>query len=127
MAIGKLVRQPLAGVTAAVGELSAGRYDKAVGGADKGDEVGEIARALEGFRHGLAENRALRAGQEAANLAAETEQGFGAPPLIFKAGLDGETDAAINYWHFSAKMTAAGMRQPRAPEATLPSISPALT
>ena len=74
IAVGKLVRQPLAQITAAVGELSAGRYDKAVGGAEKGDEVGEIARALEGFRHGLAENRALRAGQEAANLAAETER-----------------------------------------------------
>ncbi|WP_374578515.1 methyl-accepting chemotaxis protein [Phenylobacterium sp.] len=74
VAIGKLVRQPLAGVTAAVGELSAGRYDKAVAGADKHDEIGEIARALEGFRHGLAENRALRAGQEAANAAAETER-----------------------------------------------------
>ena len=74
VAVGKLVRKPLSQITAAVGELSAGRYDKAVGGADKGDEVGEIARALEGFRHGLAENRALRAGQEAANLAAETER-----------------------------------------------------
>ena len=74
VAIGKLVRQPLAGVTAAVGELSAGRYDKEVAGADKHDEIGEIARALDGFRHGLAENRALRAGQEAANAAAETER-----------------------------------------------------
>jgi methyl-accepting chemotaxis protein len=74
VAVGKLVRQPLAGITTAVGELSAGRYDKPVGGADKHDEVGEIARALEGFRHGLAENRALRAGQEAANAAAETER-----------------------------------------------------
>jgi methyl-accepting chemotaxis protein len=74
IAVGKLVRQPLAGITSAVGELSAGRYEKAVAGADKHDEVGEIARALEGFRHGLAENRALRAGQEAANAAAETER-----------------------------------------------------
>ncbi len=74
IAVGKLVRKPLAQITSAVGELSAGRYDKAVGGADKGDEVGEIARALEGFRHGLAENRALRAGQEAAGIAAETER-----------------------------------------------------
>jgi methyl-accepting chemotaxis protein len=74
VAVAKLVRQPLAGITAAVGELSAGRYDKPVGGAAKQDEVGEIARALEGFRHGLAENRALRAGQEAANAQAEAER-----------------------------------------------------
>ena len=74
VAVSRLVKKPLSEITAAVGELTAGRYDQAVRGADKGDEVGEIARALEGFRHGLAENRALRAGQEAANLAAETER-----------------------------------------------------
>lgn len=45
------------------------------------------------------------------DLADETEQVFGAPPLIFKAAMDGETDAAINFWHFLAKMTAGGMRE----------------
>ena len=44
------------------------------------------------------------------DLAAETEQVFGAPPLIFKAALDGETAGAINFWHFLAKMRVAGMR-----------------
>lgn len=45
------------------------------------------------------------------DLAAETEQVFGAPPLIFKSGLSGEVDSAINFWHFLAKMKAGGMRQ----------------
>lgn len=45
------------------------------------------------------------------DLAGETEQVYGAPPLIFKSALDGETDAAINFWHFLAKMKAAGMRE----------------
>ncbi|NAZ37914.1 ABC transporter substrate-binding protein [Rubellimicrobium sp. CFH 75288] len=45
------------------------------------------------------------------DLADETEQVFGAPPLIYKTALDGETDAAINFWHWTAKMTAAGMRE----------------
>jgi NitT/TauT family transport system substrate-binding protein len=45
------------------------------------------------------------------DLKAETDQVFGAPPLIFKAGLSGETDGAINFWHFLAKMKAAGMRE----------------
>ncbi|TNC60390.1 ABC transporter substrate-binding protein [Rubellimicrobium roseum] len=45
------------------------------------------------------------------DLAAETEQVFGAPPLIFKSAMDGETDAAINFWHFLAKMEAGGMRE----------------
>lgn len=43
------------------------------------------------------------------DLAAETEQVFGAPPLIFKAGISGETDGTVNYWHFMARMRAAGM------------------
>ncbi|MFN3512585.1 MAG: methyl-accepting chemotaxis protein [Phenylobacterium sp.] len=74
LAADRFVRRPLAGITASVGELSAGRYDQPVRGAASGGEVGEIARALEGFRHGLAENRALRAGQEAANATAESER-----------------------------------------------------
>lgn len=45
------------------------------------------------------------------DLAKETEQVFGAPPLILQAGLSGEVNAAINFWHFNAKMQAAGMRQ----------------
>ncbi|WFE88308.1 ABC transporter substrate-binding protein [Roseibium porphyridii] len=45
------------------------------------------------------------------DLAAETEQVFGAPPLIFKSALSGETAGAINFWHFAAKMKAKGMRE----------------
>jgi NitT/TauT family transport system substrate-binding protein len=45
------------------------------------------------------------------DLARQTEQVYGAPPLIFKAALDGEVDGAVNYWHFMAKMQAAGMRE----------------
>ena len=44
------------------------------------------------------------------DLAGETEQVFGAPPLIFKTALQGETDGAINFWHFLAKMEAGGMK-----------------
>lgn len=45
------------------------------------------------------------------NLSEETEQVFGAPPLMFKVGLTGETDGVINFWHFLAKMKAEGMRE----------------
>ena len=45
------------------------------------------------------------------DLAQETEPVFGAPPLIFKQALRGEMAGAINFWHFMAKMEAAGMRQ----------------
>jgi len=43
------------------------------------------------------------------DLAGQTEQVFGAPPLIFKSALDGQTEGAINFWHFLAKMKAQGM------------------
>lgn len=43
--------------------------------------------------------------------AEKTEQVFGAPPLMFKVGLSGEADGVINFWHFLAKMKAAGMRE----------------
>jgi NitT/TauT family transport system substrate-binding protein len=50
------------------------------------------------------------AAERGLDLVGETEQVFGAPPLIFKTALQGELDAAINYWHFMAKMEAGGMR-----------------
>ena len=33
-----------------------------------------------------------------------------APPLIFGAAMGGDLGAAINFWHFGAKMQAGGMR-----------------
>jgi NitT/TauT family transport system substrate-binding protein len=44
------------------------------------------------------------------DLAAETRQVFGAPPIIYQAGVSGETAATVNFWHFMAKQEAAGMR-----------------
>lgn len=44
------------------------------------------------------------------DLQDETEQVFAAPPLIFETALSGETDGAINFWHFNAKAAAAGFR-----------------
>ncbi|UMA64745.1 ABC transporter substrate-binding protein [Roseivivax marinus] len=55
--------------------------------------------------------RAYAQQEEDFDLAAETEQVYGAPPLIFKNGLSGDVDGAINYWHFLAKMKAGGMRE----------------
>ncbi|MEO1138402.1 MAG: ABC transporter substrate-binding protein [Pseudomonadota bacterium] len=44
------------------------------------------------------------------DLAAETQQVYGAPPLIFRTAIAGDLDAAINFWHFLAKMKADGLR-----------------
>jgi methyl-accepting chemotaxis protein len=69
-----LVRAPLAGLTRSVDSLSAGRYDQPVSGIDGGDEIGAIARALDGFRHDLADGQRRRTEQEAERASAEIER-----------------------------------------------------
>jgi methyl-accepting chemotaxis protein len=70
----KVVRQPLARLTASVKALNAGRYEEPVRGTESSDEVGGIARALEGFRHQLADTERLRTEQEQSRVAAEAER-----------------------------------------------------
>jgi methyl-accepting chemotaxis protein len=69
-----LVKTPLNGLTRSVDKLSAGRYDEAVPGVEGGDEIGAIARALDGFRHDLADGQRRRAEQEAERAVAEAER-----------------------------------------------------
>ncbi len=69
-----LVKKPLTGLTRSVDRLSAGRYDEPVPGIDGGDEIGAIARALDGFRHDLADGQRRRAEQEAERAVAERER-----------------------------------------------------
>jgi NitT/TauT family transport system substrate-binding protein len=95
-------------------------YSKAVGGLlVKGDSPVQTLADMKGKKIGIAGGpldkswlilRAYAEQEYGMDLAAETEQVFGAPPLIFKTALQGETDGAINFWHFMAKMEAAGMR-----------------
>lgn len=94
-------------------------YSKAVGGLMVGaDSPIKTLADLKGKKVGIAGGpldkswlilRAYGATQ-GIDLATETEQVFGAPPLIMQAGLSGEVDAAINFWHFMAKMEAGGMK-----------------
>ncbi|SDX90884.1 NitT/TauT family transport system substrate-binding protein [Citreimonas salinaria] len=96
-------------------------YSKAVGGLlVPGDSEAQSLVDLAGGKIGIAGGpldkswlilRAYAQQEHGMDLAAETEQVFGAPPLIFKAGLSGEMDGAINFWHFLAKMKAGGMRE----------------
>ncbi|MEO9684771.1 MAG: ABC transporter substrate-binding protein [Tateyamaria sp.] len=96
-------------------------YSKAVGGVlvAKGNTAQSLAD-LKGSKIGIAGGPLdkswliLRAYAEQSvgfDLARETEQVYGAPPLIFKSALSGDVDAAINFWHFTAKMEASGMRK----------------
>ncbi len=96
-------------------------YSKAVGGlvAPKGQGISALTD-LAGGKVGIAGGpldkswlilRAYAQQEYGFDLKAETEQVFGAPPLIFKSALGGEFKGAINFWHFLAKMKAAGMEE----------------
>ena len=54
---------------------------------------------------GLAEKR------HGMDLAAEVEPVYGAPPLLNEKVEDGELDAALNYWHYAARLEAKGYEQ----------------
>ncbi|WP_411726763.1 ABC transporter substrate-binding protein [Methyloglobulus sp.] len=49
--------------------------------------------------------------QEQLDLNVSVEKTFGAPPLINEQLKQGRVDAALNYWHFGAKLEAQGYRQ----------------
>ena len=95
-------------------------YSRAVGALMVGkDSTAQTPADLRGGKIGIAGGpvdkswlilRAYAQKELGMDLAAETEQVFGAPPLIFETALSGELDAAVNLWHFGAKMEAAGMR-----------------
>lgn len=94
-------------------------YSRAVGALMvAGDSPAQTLADLAGGKIGIAGGPVdkswliLRAyaAKDGIDLAGETEQIFGAPPLIMEAALSGEVQAAVNFWHFGAKMEAAGMR-----------------
>ncbi|WP_246252357.1 ABC transporter substrate-binding protein [Parasulfitobacter algicola] len=96
-------------------------YSKAVGGVlVPADSTAQTLADLKGGKIGIAGGpldkswlilQAYAEQTHGMDLKADTEQVFGAPPLIFKTALGGDLQGAINYWHFSAKMEAAGMRK----------------
>ncbi len=45
------------------------------------------------------------------DLAAANEAVFGAPPLLAKKAEQGEVDAVLNFWHYSARLEAKGFRR----------------
>ncbi|NEX47942.1 ABC transporter substrate-binding protein [Pseudotabrizicola algicola] len=95
-------------------------YSRAVGAlhVPKDSPINDLAE-LKGAKIGIAGGpidkswlilRAYAQQEKGFDLAAETEQVFGAPPLIFETAIAGDLDGAVNFWHFGAKMEAAGMR-----------------
>jgi NitT/TauT family transport system substrate-binding protein len=96
-------------------------YSTAVGGVMvRGDSTVQTLADLKGKKIGIAGGpvdkswlilRAWSRRNGGEDIAATTEQIFGAPPIIMNALDSGEIDAAINFWHFQAKMEAAGARE----------------
>jgi len=96
-------------------------YSKAVGSmVVKNDDPAKTLADMKGRKIGIAGGpvdkswlilQAYAKQEYNMDLEADTEQVFGAPPLIFKSALSGETDGAINFWHFLARMKVAGMRE----------------
>lgn len=96
-------------------------YSTAVGGMlVKGDSPIHSLADMKGKKVGIAGGpvdkswlilQAYAKQQTGQDLAGETEQVFGSPPLIFKSGLSGEVQGVINFWHFMAKMKAKGFRE----------------
>lgn len=96
-------------------------YSKSVGGllvpdGSNAESLADLAGGKIGIAGGPTDKswlilRAYAEQKHGIDLATETEQVFGAPPLIFKTALGGDFSGAINFWHFQAKMEAAGMRK----------------
>jgi len=73
ISVNRLVKRPLTEMVADVNTLSEGNFSHPINGQTRSDETGAVARALEGFRHRLAETDALEteAGRERDNAERE--------------------------------------------------------
>jgi methyl-accepting chemotaxis protein len=61
LAVRMFVQKPLASLVSDVATLSNGVYTQPVAGQQRSDETGSVAKALEGFRHQLADTKRLEA------------------------------------------------------------------
>lgn len=96
-------------------------YSKAVGGLIvPGDSTAKTLADLKGGKIGIAGGpldkswlilQAYAQQQYGFDLKAQTEQVYGAPPLIFKSALNDDYAGAINFWHFLSKSKSEGMKE----------------
>ncbi len=71
------ILKPVNALSGMMQDLAQGNYDAATPGCERGDEIGAMARSVEGFRANLAEGVQLRAQQEAEKLQAEADRRAG--------------------------------------------------
>lgn len=92
LAVGSLMVQPDSGISS-LPDLAGKKLGVAGGPVDKS---WLLLRAYSQLKHNQ-------------DLADIVEPNFAAPPLINKLMGKGDMDAAVNFWHFGAKLKAAGM------------------
>ncbi|WP_051213083.1 cache domain-containing protein [Rubritepida flocculans] len=63
--LARRIARPIAALAETTGAIAGGAFDRAVPGCDRRDEIGVLARALDGFRLALAEKQAQEAQLEA--------------------------------------------------------------
>ncbi len=105
MAVGGLLARPDAGIET-VGDLSGKRLGVAGGPVDKS---WLLLRAYGQKTLGM-------------DLADQVEVSYVAPPLLNKLMMRGELDAGLNFWHWGARLRAAGMRDVIGTAEILPAV-----
>ena len=109
------VVRPLLGLSAATAAIAAGRLDQPAPGQSRTDELGDMARALEGFRAGLGEKAALEARQ--AEERGQAEAARRAALAAMAAQVEREAGAAVaRVQGRAAAMTEAAAAMLRAME-----------
>jgi methyl-accepting chemotaxis protein len=88
------ISRPLARISWTLQRLAAGDLDVAVHGRGRRDEIGRMADTVEVFRAAARENAALRAEQDAAQLAAERERAEALRAMAER--IEQETRAAVD-------------------------------
>jgi len=74
-AVRAFVQRPIRSLSVDVGRLENSDYSHPVNGQDNSDEIGDVARALEGFRHKLARSQDVERESDAHRAAVEIERG----------------------------------------------------
>lgn len=72
--LGRGMSRPLIAITAVMNRLSSGDTDVTIPGADRKDELGTMATAVDVFRRNMIETNTMRDAQEATKRQAETEK-----------------------------------------------------
>jgi methyl-accepting chemotaxis protein len=72
--LGRSMARPIHALQSAMGQISSGRHDIDVPGAERGDEIGAMAKAVEMFKENLVETSRLRGVQEQQRSVTEQER-----------------------------------------------------